>query len=120
MSSLSFVITLFIVYSTVFPLLWLWNRRVGQRLTGIPRERHRRQTQRWLRMSGPFWVILLLLVGHELNDLHPVSREHHAFWFGFITASSLFCVALSFYNIVANWQERDKLQKARGNRQFSP
>ena len=119
MSSLSIVLTFFIVYSLVFPLLWLWNRRAGERLTGIAREKHRLQTQRWLRLSGPVWLMVILLVGHEINELHPVPQEHHAFWFGFITASSLFGLTFSLYNVVANWQEQNKRQKAQARKNAS-
>jgi hypothetical protein len=36
---------------------------------------------------------MLLLMGQQIIDAHPVSREHRAFWLGFIIASDLFLLA---------------------------
>ena len=78
----------------VLPLLWMLGAHMGKSLTGMRLESHRLQMQRWLRMVAPVWLLAVVSSGRQLMDRYPVSREHHAFWLGFITASELFLVAM--------------------------
>ncbi len=104
----------------IYPLCWLLNWRIGKTLTGTNLENHCFQAQRWNKLSVPLWLFLILAVGQQLVDLHPLSREHRAFWLGFIVASYLFLMWFMVTNVISFWQqERDKRRQAQATKKIS-
>ena len=55
---------------------------------------------------------MLLLIGQQVIDAYPISREHRAFWLGFIIASDLFLIAIMTRNLVFQMRQmREKRQQ---------
>jgi hypothetical protein len=109
MWNVSFILILPI---TLIPLGWFLTWRTGKNLTGMRLENHRAQADRFVRLAGPLWLLMLLLMGQQIIDAHPGSREHRAFWFGFIIASDLFLLAFMMNNLVLEMrQTREKRQQ---------
>ncbi len=97
---------------TLIPLGWFATWRAGKTLTGMRLENHRTQAKRFYRSTAPIWLLMLLLIGQQAIDAYPVSREHRAFWFGFIIASYLFLLAFMIYNLMLEVRQvREKRQQ---------
>ena len=94
-------VSLFLVLPiTLIPVGWFLTWRSGKTLTGMRLENHRSQADRFYRLAAPVWLLMLLVMGQQIMDAYPVSREHRAFWFGFIIASDLFLLAFMIHNLV--------------------
>ena len=96
---------------TLFPLGWFLTWRAGKALTGMRSESHQSQADRFYRLTAPIWLLMLLLMGQQIIDAHPGSREHRAFWFGFIIASDLFLLAFIIYNLVLQMRQTREKRK---------
>jgi hypothetical protein len=93
------------------PLIWFLTWRTGKNLNGTRLENHQLQVHRFLRQMGPVWLLMVLILGHQVLDAYPGSRENRAFWLGFFISSSLFIMAFTTANLV--FQLRQMQEKRR-------